>query len=253
MMSRQLTFILYFAAIFLQAGAYGLTFMLPRLFANFGASEKAVGSMLFITAMSTVVTVYYSGHLSDLFGRLRTLGLACFAIAAALFLYGVVSTVGPSLILASALLGFGWGLTYALGPIVLTRLVNPEERVSAFALLSVFVMAGFGLSPVLAAFLETIGYAVAGAFFITSGLCVISAILFGVLNAPVKAHAINPGPEASSRITLTSMREVLGSRALVPVIMVCLGASVWQTALPDHRAPAIPDVRQCDPVPVQRG
>ena len=240
-MSRQLTFILYFAAIFLQAGAYGLTFMLPRLFANFGASEKAVGSMLFITAMSTVVTVYYSGHLSDLFGRLRTLGLACFAIAAALFLYGVVSTVGPSLILASALLGFGWGLTYALGPIVLTRLVNPEERVSAFALLSVFVMAGFGLSPVLAAFLETIGYAVAGAFFITSGLCVISAILFGVLNAPVKAHAINPGPEASSRITLTSMREVLGSRALVPVIMVCLGASVFagmnnfQTVFADAR------------------
>jgi len=240
-MSRQLTFILYFAAIFLQAGAYGLTFMLPRLFANFGASEKTVGSMLFVTAMSTLVTVYYSGHLSDLFGRLRTLGLACFAIAAALFLYGVVSTVGPSLILASALLGFGWGLTYALGPIVLTRLVNPEERVSAFALLSVFVMAGFGLSPVLAAFLETIGYSVAGAFFITSGLCAISAVLFGVLNAPVKAHAINPGPEASSRITLTSMRKVLGSRALVPVIMVCLGASVFagmnnfQTVFADAR------------------
>ena len=118
-MPRFLVFFLYFTAIFLQAGAYGLTFMLPRLFENFGANEKVVGAMLVVTTISTLVTVYFSGHLSDLFGRLRTLSAACIAISASLFLYGIIDTVGASLVVASLLLGCGWGLTYSLGPIVL--------------------------------------------------------------------------------------------------------------------------------------
>ncbi len=141
-MPRAAVFFLYFAAVFLQAGAYGLTFMLPRLFQSFGANEKIVGWMLLITTVSTIVTVYFSGHLSDLFGRLRTLSMACIAISAALFLYGFIDTVGFGLVIASFLLGLGWGLTYSLGPIVLTRLVSSDERVRFFTLLSVFVMAG---------------------------------------------------------------------------------------------------------------
>lgn len=241
MMPRLFTFILYFAAIFLQAGAYGLTFMLPRLFESFGASEKVAGAILLVTALSTIITVYFAGHLSDLLGRVRTLSIACVAISGSLFLFGAVDTLNAGLFLASILLGFGWGLTYSLGPIVLTRLVSATQRVRFFTLLSVFVMAGFGLSPVLASVLETFGYSVRGAFYITSGLCLVSALLFLVLINPIKAHAINPGPEASSRITLISLAEVLKSRALTPVIMVCLGASVFagmnnfQTVFADDR------------------
>lgn len=240
-MSRTLTFILFFVATFLQAGAYGLTFMLPRLFDSFAAGEKTVGAMLLVTAVTTVVTVYFSGHLSDIFGRLCTLGIACLAISASLYLYGAADAVGMSLVLASVFLGFGWGLTYSLGPIVLTRLVGPSERVQFFALLSIFVMAGFGLSPVLASVLETGGFLVRDAFYLTSGFCVVSAALFFVLIRPVKAHALNAGPEVSSRITLTSTTNVLKSRALIPVVMVCLGASVFagmnnfQTVFADDR------------------
>ncbi len=239
--SRSTTFILYFIAIFLQAGAYGLTFMLPRLFDTFGASEKVVGVMLAITAVSTIVTVYFSGHLSDLFGRLRTLGGACLAISGALYLYGAVSSVGFALVMASTLLGFGWGLTYSLGPIVLTRLVKPTERVQSFALLSVFVMAGFGLSPVLASLLEKFGFSVRDAFFVTSALCILSAAVFFILHHPIKNHALNPAPEASSRLTLASLSQVLKSRARTPVAMVCIGASVFagmnnfQTVFADDR------------------
>ena len=230
-----------FSATFLQAGAYGLTFMLPRLFDSFGASEKAVGAMLLVTTLSTIITVYFSGHLSDVLGRLYTLGIACLAISGALYFYGSVTSVGTTLILASVLLGFGWGLTYSLGPIVLTRLVKATERVQSFALLSVFVMAGFGLAPVLASTLEVVGYSVRDAFFITSILCLISAALFFCLNTPIRAHALNPAPEASSRITLATLAAVLKSPARVPVIMVCLGASIFagmnnfQTVFADDR------------------
>jgi len=240
-MSRTITFAMYFLAIFLQAGAYGLTFMLPRLFAEFGASEKVVGAMLFITAVSTIVTVYFSGHISDKFGRVRTLAIACIAIALALFLYGYVSSVGIVLVVASINLGFGWGLTYSLGPIVLTRLVSAAERVRFFTLLSIFVMAGFGLSPVFASVLEGFGYPIQTAFYLIASLCLISAVLFFMLIQPIKRHALNPAPERSSRITLSTLRQVLKSRALLPVIMVCLGASVFaglnnfQTVFADAR------------------
>ncbi|MEH6738973.1 MAG: MFS transporter [Sulfitobacter sp.] len=240
-MSRTQTFIVYFIAIFLQAGAYGLTFMLPRLFESFDANEKVVGLMLAITAITTIITVYFSGHLSDIFGRLRTLGIACLAISGSLYLYGAATSEGVGLVMASVLLGFGWGLTYSLGPIVLTRLVKPTERVQSFALLSVFVMAGFGLSPVLASVLEAVGASVRDAFYITSWLCIISAVLFFILHKPIKEHALNPAPEVPSRITLLSLLHVLKSPARTPIIMVFLGASVFaglnnfQTVFADNR------------------
>ena len=72
--------------------------MLPRLFDSFGASEKVVGAMLLLTTIITVITVYFSGHLSDHFGRLRTLGIACLAISGSLYLFGTLNAVGVTLV-----------------------------------------------------------------------------------------------------------------------------------------------------------
>jgi MFS family permease len=240
-MSRAVTFTLFFTAVFLQSGAYGLTFMLPRLFDSFGASEKVVGAMLLLTTIITVITVYFSGHLSDHFGRLRTLGIACLAISGSLYLFGTLNAVGVTLVCASVLFGFGWGLTYSLSPIVLTQLVKPAERVQFFALLSIFVMAGFGLAPVLAYILETLEFTIRTPFFVTSVFCLVSAAIFFVLNTPIKIHALNPAPETSSRMTLAAIAEVLKSRAILPVSMVFIGASVYaglnnfQTVFADER------------------
>lgn len=240
-MSRSGVLGVYFGAVFLQAGAYGLTFMLPRLFQSFGANEKDVGTMLLITTFATISTVYFSGHLSDVLGRLRTLAGACVAIAAALYLYAEATSVGVPLVCASILLGFGWGLTYSLGPIVLTRLVAPHERVRYFTLLSVFVMAGFGLSPVLSSLLEGAGFSVRDAFHLTSALCAVSAVLFFALDGPVKAHAITAIVEAPSRITLSALVGIARSPARLPIVMVCIGASVFaglnnfQTVFADTR------------------
>ncbi|OAN75266.1 MFS transporter [Sulfitobacter sp. EhC04] len=240
-MSRKLIFPLYYAAILFQAGAYGLTFMLPRLFDSFGANEKVVGTMLLLTTAATVITVYFSGHLSDLLGRLRTLGMACIAISASLFLYGTVPGVGAGLVAASLLLGFGWGLTYSLGPIVMSRLVRADERVRYFTLLSVFVMAGFGFAPVIVSAMEDAGFAIRDAFLLNGTLCLVSAALFFALDRPIKAQAVNARPEAPSRITLAAVAGVLRSPARLPVFMVFLGASIFaglnnfQTVFADAR------------------
>ncbi|KIC15381.1 MFS transporter [Leisingera sp. ANG-Vp] len=226
-MSRLAMFSLFYLASFLQAGAYGLTFMLPRLFEQFGANEKMVGLMLFITAAATLTTVYFAGHLSDLFGRVRTLGAACLSIAAALAAYGLADSTGGLLVFASLTLGAGWGLTYALSPIVLTRLVRTEERVRYFAILSVAVMGGFGLSPVMAAMMETAGLTVNDAFFATAGLCTLAALLFFAVTGAVRRFSESAGPGVRSSLSLSAVAAILRSPARLPVIMVCIGASVF--------------------------
>ena len=240
-MPRSAMFALFYLAVFLQAGAYGLTFMLPRLFAGFGADERVVGAMLLLTTLSTLVTVYGSGHLSDWFGRMRCLGGACLAIALALACYGLAQGVGAVLVLASLALGAGWALTYSLAPIVVTRLVGPEDRVRYFAILSVAVMAGFGLSPVMAAVMERAGFTVRDAFFVTAVLCAVAGVIFFALTGAVRHHALVAGGEERSRLTMAGVARILRTPARLPVIMVCIGASVFagmnnfQTVFADAR------------------
>lgn len=240
-MPRAALFTFFYLAIFLQAGAYGLTFLLPRLFAEFGADEKTVGVMLSVTAISTILTVGFAGHLSDLLGRVRLLGLACLSISIALVGYGIAHQVGLVLVLASLAMGAGWGLTYALPPIVLTGLVTAQDRVRFFAILSVAMMAGFGLSPVMASGLQTVGVSIQQAFLLMAVLCGIAAVIFFALVGAVRAQSDSAGTAPKASLSRTALSGVMRSPARLPVIMVAIGASVFagmsnfQTVFADAR------------------
>ncbi len=201
--------------------------MLPELFAAFDANEKDVGEMLAITTVVTLATVYYSGHLSDLIGRMRTLGLSGFSIAIALVLYSTASDIGPTLILASALIGLGWGLMYTLAPVVLTRLSATEKRVQVFSVYAVFMMSGFGLSPVFASWMIAAGYGISNAFLTVAILCAVSGALFYTLAGTVDRYTCSQIPNARSRLSLAAVAAIFRSRAWLPVVMVFLGASVF--------------------------
>ncbi len=227
-MSRSFLLCVFFIAVFLQSGTYGLTFLLPELFAEFGSDEKDVGQILLVTAIATLVTVYYSGHLSDLLGRMATLGLSGFSIAVSLILYASIRGIGLSALFASGLLGFGWGLMYTLAPVALTRLVHtPQARVQMFSLYAVFLMAGFGLSPVFASWLTNWGFGIRSAFNMVAVFCAISGSLFLLLSKPIKQHASTDLPDNRSRLSLSAVAGVLRSPAWLPITMVCLGASVF--------------------------
>jgi MFS family permease len=128
-----------------------------------------------------------------------------------------------------------------LGPVVLTRLITPDQGVRYFTMLSIFVMAGFGLSPVMAAALFKLGFNVSDAFNITAFLCLISAILFWFLNTSVQTHALTTSTEPPSRLSLSNIATILKSPARLPVTMVAIGASVFagmsnfQTTYADER------------------
>ena len=204
-----------------------MTFLLPNLFDEFGGNEKDVGRMLLVTAVTTLITVYYSGHLSDVLGRIKTLGLSGYSITAALFLYSIAKSIGPAIYSACALIGFGWGLMYTLAPVVLTRLSSSKDRVQMFSLYSVFLMAGFGLSPVFASQLESWGYDLQDVFRVVAVFCAVSGSLFLVISKSIGNHVKASTPDNCSRLSPQAVKRIFRSRAWVPVVMVCLGASVF--------------------------
>lgn len=153
-MNRNHFMALFFLAAFLQAGPYGLTFVLPPLFAGFNGSEADVGNTLALTAVSTLFIVMFSGHVTNRLGRMQTIAWSGAIIGLSLLLFATASRVGLQIYLAGSLLGLGWGLFYTLTPVALGQIIAPAERVRYFTLLSVFIMAGFGLAPVMGSWVE---------------------------------------------------------------------------------------------------
>ena len=88
-------------------------------------------------------------------------------------------------------------------------------------------MAGFGLSQVLAAFLEVAGQTVVAAFMVTSALFFFAAIMFFCLAKPIKNHIVRARSPEQSKITLASIRAIWRSPAWRPVTMVFIGANVF--------------------------
>lgn len=226
-MPRQTLLSLYFFGIFLQAGAYGLTFLLPALFAGFGGNEADVGFVLALTAIATLAVVIYSGHITSLLGLMPTIALSGGLITLAALLFGLASATGLIVQAAGLLLGAGWGLFYTLTPVALNRVIHPHERIQYFTLLSVFIMAGFGLSPVFGAALTRLGFGIGLTFLLTAGLCGISAILFFWLTRPMRALTLKKQIIDKSRLSFAIIKRVMISRAAIPIIMVGIGASVF--------------------------
>ncbi|MEP1444246.1 MAG: MFS transporter [Hyphomicrobiales bacterium] len=226
-MSRAIILSLYFAACFVQSGTYGLTFLLPDLFQTFGANEKNVGQMLAITTVATLIAVYFAGHLADKIGRMRTLSLSGALVAASLILFSLANLVGFILIVASILLGLGWGLFYSLTPVVLTRITDASERIRTFALLSMFIMGGFGTSPVLAAWLQDVDVTIPEVFQLMGLLCLGSGLLFFAITTRVQALAENATTEPASKLDWASLKRIMQSPAWLPITMALFGASVF--------------------------
>ncbi len=229
-MQRKRFFFLYFSAVFFQAATYGLTFLLPPLFASFGADGKDVGTILAVTMITTLVSVLYLGHITSRFGRMRTIGASGLLIAVSLFLFGSSESMDLDLYVAGALLGIGWGLFYVLTPVVLTQVITADERVRYFTLLSVFVTAAIGLSPVLGAYLVEAGRGIHTVYYLVGAVCVFSSMVFFMLTGTVARLSFEEevaNSENENRLSFHLAGKVLKSKALRPILIGWLSASVF--------------------------
>lgn len=118
-MNLRQTLLLFFSATFLQAGSYGLVFLLPPLFEKFGGVEKDVGTVLGFTAISTLLTIVFLGHITAIFGLSYFIGLFGFPFIAGWIISGsgtaALLIVAATLALAELLLAIHRYFLDALG------------------------------------------------------------------------------------------------------------------------------------------
>ncbi|MEW6305658.1 MAG: MFS transporter [Verrucomicrobiota bacterium] len=97
------------------------------------------------------------GHLADTFGRRRTIVLSMFTAAVAMMLLSQARELW-SIILCTGLVGLTAELYRPASSALLTDLVTPEQRVTAFATYRLALNAGWAFGPATAGFLAEHSY-----------------------------------------------------------------------------------------------
>jgi len=114
------------------------------------------------------------GHLADAFGRRQTIALSMFLGAATMMLLSQMHHFGL-IILLTALTGLTAEFYRPASSALLTDLVPPEQRVTAFSALRMAFNAGFAFGPATAGFLAAYGF-----FWLFLGDST-TCVLFGVV------------------------------------------------------------------------
>lgn len=129
-----------------------------------------------------------------------------------------------AMMLFGLLLGFGWGVFYTLGPIIVAMLIEPQRRVKYFALLSGSMMTGIGTGPLLGRVAQALGYPVEAAFVVAAGASVLGGVLFLLLAPRIQQQQ---RAVVVSRITPSAACTVLSSKAAFAILMVGLGGAIF--------------------------
>ncbi|WP_331691715.1 MFS transporter [Pseudomonas sp. ZY71] len=214
---------LFCLASYLLSLSYGSTFLLSLLIASRGGNEHDAGSVISAAMLSTFVAVLVSGHLSDWLGAARSIAVFGLLLVVASLGFALTQGFGHLLLFFGLLLGLGWGVFYTLGPIIVASLVTPAQRAKYFALLSGSMMTGIGSGPLLGRAASALGLPVTSAFYLAALASLVGVLLFWQLGARLKSTQVT----SAARITWRATTQVLGSRALFPIIMVGLGGCVF--------------------------
>lgn len=162
-------------------GTMALPFMVLYLTKKLGFSAANAGVILMFYGVGAIITSPLSGKLCDVAGAVRVMKWS-------LLLSGVILTLLPLTQNIYSITGLVliWAIfSEAFRPASLTiisDIVAPEQRKSAFALSRLAINLGMSIGPVIGGFLTTISYT---AIFLVDGL---TSILAGILLAfaPIK-------------------------------------------------------------------
>lgn len=220
--------LLVYLACLCIATAYGLFFTLPLYVKALGGNEAIVGNILFAGAFGTLLCVGFANQLMELYKPYIVVagGALCYALGATVF--AVTQDISALYYFAGFLLGAGWGLTFTIGPIMLSELVTDANRAVLFSVLSAFNALGMGLAPVAARELLADGIPHWIIFTGAVVLALISSVLFYTAGRTLP-HMVAPQRVSLPGGESAALRRITRSPAKYPLIMVFLGACVFSS------------------------
>ncbi|TAX74648.1 MFS transporter [Rhizobium leguminosarum] len=210
---------------FLLSIAYGVTFLIPVLVGERGGDEALAGLIISAATVSTVLLVILSGHIADAIGSARAVAVSGLFLAASALGFVMVPSTGLSLMAVGFILGIGWGTFYALGPILVAAIVEPEHRIRFFALLSGSMMSGIGAGPIIGRIATNWSMPIEAAF----AFAFLASLAGGALYFLLHIRLTKAGKILLhvNKISFGSAREVIGSRAIYSIIMVGIGGAIF--------------------------
>lgn len=218
---------LLFTATLLTALGYGATFLMTEHFRTLGGSEIETGKTLIGAMVGTLVGVPLVGWFAGRLGAARMASLGALLVAIGYAMIALQTAISPLLTVAGLFIGLGWGAFYLAAPLALSGRVTDQERGFWFLRFGVFQMGGIGLSPIAStALINHLGLSTAEAFSVIAGACALaSAMLFSFEIISPRPHAAQNTGGATAWVR--ALPALVRSRALFPILMVGLGASVF--------------------------
>jgi MFS family permease len=104
-----------------------LSFAIPTIIAVFALKPAEAGFIGTVTLFTSAFGGWAAGALADRFGRVRTLQITILWFAFFTFLCGFAQSY-DQLLVARALMGFGFGGEWACAAVLLGEVIRPESR-----------------------------------------------------------------------------------------------------------------------------
>jgi MFS family permease len=165
--------ILFFGTFLNKFGTFVLPFLTLYL-RDQGYTIADVGIAIGAYGAGSLSASFIGGYLADFIGRRKTIVLSMFSAAAAMLLLSQARSL-PAIIACTALAGLSGELYRPASSALLTDLVPPDRRVTAFSAYRMAFNAGWAFGPATAGFLAAHGY-----FWLFVGDAA-SSVLFGLV------------------------------------------------------------------------
>ena len=206
---------LYAGQFFNRFGSFVFTFLVLYLTKR-GFSAPDAGLAVSAYGAGHLASSAVGGYLADRLGRRATIAISMYASAAAMLALSQAESIA-AITLLTGVAGFAAELYRPASSALLSDLVPPEQRVTAFALYRLAINAGFAAGPAVAGFLAEQSFTW---LFIGDA---ITSVIFGtlVLFALPETKPTEEQPVDAPRATTVMLRD----RAF----MLFLGASLLTT------------------------
>lgn len=222
-MGNNTQFKLIFIASFLASLSYGVMLTLPVYltktlnypvsFSGEVISLGAIGVLISIITLPSTLNVFSNKVVSSFGAMVYSLAIIC-----------IVTGLQPLLLLAGFLLGFGWGVIYTMGPIMVSEVSNEHNRSKNFSFISAFNMLGAGIAPILVKISLDINIDMEMILYVAASISIISGLLFIITKTEIKK---DHQPKKEKNIP----QKLLSKFASIPMLMVFLGACIFSSMM----------------------
>ena len=127
------------------------SFVIPTLLALWGLTNAQAGQLATVTLLCSAVGGWAAGLLADRIGRVRTLQLTILWFSVFTFVSGFAQSY-DQLLIARALMGFGFGGEWAAGAVLIGEVIRPQHRGKAVGT----VQSGWAIGWAVAVIIQTV-------------------------------------------------------------------------------------------------